>query len=347
MNPLLALRNKGAVKPTSDLNLSSPLGFHSNYFSGYWPPTHIESYGLVTAYGTPSVGFNGVHLRYMTGVTAGNGENNVSSSVALANNWVLRDASNNPIKRPDNVQYVCDPGILAYQNAFWNLAVTRMAATGNANGIWVDDFTPTLSAVTAGGIWPPAYPNMAAYKVALLSFANRIRTLANAAGKVVAYNTSVTSDNLAAATIPWFRDEIGPIADILTREWWMGDAGPVPGDKRRRAGTEWYNGWDQWRSLHSICNSVGCKFLPLDYDEAHDYGLGTFLLDWNGTDGYQVRVFHAGNSDPWSTFGGQALALGAPTAAATQISANVWQRQFQNGLISVNANTAVATITLT
>lgn len=321
----------------------SPIGFLEYSAPGWWPPTHIGDYEITNIEGPPPAGFDGLSLSYRTAVTCQNGYTNIDQTTALNNGWVLTDASG-PLTNVVYGGYIADPGLPAYQTAWCNAAVTR-AGQLQSGGFFIDDTTPRLDTIT-GGRWPTKYPNETAYRAALVSFFQFVKAFFDARGLKFSPNTAVPSDNTGALTTAWWHT-IAPYCHYLSIEYWMG--GEVAGGFIRRVGPEWWNNWDNFRALHSVCRSHGCGFLPLSNGggtQLQSYSLGTFMLDWDGTRADGANIWtqnYVTTTDPWSSFYSQAIALGAPTSTAVGAS-NVWTRSFANGTLSVNANTATATI---
>jgi hypothetical protein len=125
------------------------------------------------------------------------------------------------------------------------------------------------------------------------------------------------------------------------REGWMISPGAT---NHRLEQPAWNHYWSGWRSLHPFCVQHGLDMIALDYGTLNSvqqrYAMCTFLLDWDGTHGWYVMNT---SSDPWASVYDQAAALGQPTGAATK-SGNVWSRQFQNGLVTVDPVAGTASI---
>ena len=346
-----AAANRAAIDSGGVGTEATPLGHLSNNFAGYWPPTNVADYSIVAAYGNIPSAFTGLALRYMTGVTVGNGANNISSAVAQANGWV-QTVGGVAVQRQDGIQLIADPGNTAYRQAFVTNAITKMAERGHG-GIWIDDMTPRINHLTEGSVFTDQYPNNASYETALRGLMTAIKTGLDAVNKKCAYNTAIAQDNNAALATAWWQTLAGR-GHYLTCEFWMSAAGaPAPGI--RKVGAEWYNNWNGFRALHSIAQDQGFGFLPVqDLSSATEsllqrYTLGTFMLDWDGTleGGASLWEKNVGQEgDPWNTYYAQAVALGSPTADPTSVG-NVWTRQFEGGSLQVDSANATTAITVT
>lgn len=324
---------------------TSPIGYLNNRAPGFFPPTNVGSYGVVVTEGPPPAGFTGLNLIYRTGITCQPaGYTNISQAECLANGWEMRDSAGNVLTNSAYGGVLADPGNTAYQARWRQAADTRITELG-AGGLWIDDTTPRVTDFT-GGVWPAAYPTLESYKLAVLSFAQAAFSYFNPLSRKIAFNTGLSADDTGSLAAEWW-PRIGPYTHYLTEEYWLNPNNVA----LRRVGPEWFNNWPGHRALHGVCITAGCKFLPLmgsSLAGSQAYGLGSFLLDWNGTSGALLWIDsdqYVTTTDPWSSFYAQVAVLGAPTAAAVETSAGVWQRSFQNGTLTVNANTATATIT--
>lgn len=323
--------------------LSSPIGFFTNRSPGFFPPTNLNRYEIVSGEGPAPTGFTGLNLNYRSGISCQDGYTNISSATALANGWVMTDASG-PLTNAGFGGYLADPGLPDYQLAWCNASLMYSQAHAGG-GWWIDDANPVLDSIS-GGRWPTKYPNRAAYEVALLSFFQFVKTFADAHSLKFSSNSLVPLDDNASQTAVWWA-QIGQYHHYLTSEYWLN-----PGGNIRRTGPEWYNHWDEHRALHTVCQTAGCGFLPLcggGGSTVQRYQLGTFMLDWTGVrvDGaamWTATDLYNETTDPWSTFYAQAVALGAPTGAAVK-TGNVWNRAFTNGSLAVDPVNATATIT--
>lgn len=328
---------------------ASPLGYNNNRGPGFFPPSNVGEYGIVITSLLRPAAFRGVHLIYRSGITCGAGYTNFSEQECLANNWQMVGTNGAVLRNGQYGGVLADPGLAAYQQAWCTRTLQQLTELG-ADGIWIDDTTPRVTDFT-GGVWPAKYPNMDAYKAALVSFASFVYAFFNSRGKKTAYNTGISLDDTGSLAAAWW-PVIGPYTHYLTEEYWLNPGG---GTLYRRAGPEWYNNWDGHRALHKVAQDAGAGFLPWTGGggaQLRDYQLGTFMLDWNGTLAGGASAWidtsdYNTTFDPWGTSYAQARALGLPTAAAVQIATNQWRRQYQYGRVDVNAGTATATFTVT
>ena len=338
------VRKKSRPPVVPLVGFASPIGIRNDNQPGWFPPTRIEDYGIITTEGPRPAAFRGINIFYRSAITAGVNNTNIFESEALANNWQLIGTNGQTLRNGQYGGVLCDVGLASYRNRWMQAAEARMTSLAS-DGMWIDDATPRVADFT-GGVWPQKYPTMDAYKAVLVEFAQAVYAYFNPRGKKMAYNTGVSLDNTGALTAAWW-PQIGPWTHYLTSEYWL----HVPGQSVRTVGTAWWQNWDGYRNLHTVAKNAGAGFLPVMDGTGglatQAYSLGTFMLDWTGTPqggANQWMWSYVTQQDPWSTFYSQAIALGKPAAAPVQISSNVWRRQYQNGTVTVNANTGVATI---
>lgn len=260
----------------------------------------------------------------------------VPYSQALANNWLLKDASGNLLTNQGYGDYIGDIGSTGYQNAWITSVLAYLAARPGIDGVFIDDVLYDPKALI--GSYPPKYPTTAAWSAAMISFAKAIYTALHAQGYYVALNAGAyisgdpTFDD-GTSTINWWK-MVGPYADALMNEYY--DETSSRTGQMRALGTAWYQHWDGWQRLIGTAQSMGDDFLGLTKQTCTDtaammYGKASFLLQWNG--GAGAYMFTCGTTDPanpaWTTN------IGQPVGAKVQVGVG-WQRFYSGGVVVLN-----------
>ncbi len=349
----------GGVPPVSPPPTQVAKFFGYVNYAGYdgWPTAHLNDYKFVLGpylpASTVATVTGGKLLRYMAAnslATAAGLNYGVTYAQANANGWVLTDSSGaQMIHAAYTTNYLGDVGNAGYRAAWCDNVYAMLNETGT-DGFMGDDLGGWIQASTVGQATPSQYPTSFAYATntwydAIVGFCAYVGAYFRARGKYVSWNagyirpgqvdTAALHNSGELSRIMW-RD-IAQHSDGLMNEAWMAHPGSPTASKIRLAGTvNWHDYWNEYREFHPICTTRGCDFLGLNEEYGYEYGLATFLLDWDGQRGaYFWKAGFGFDYDPWDAYHSTAVALGAPTAAAVK-TGDIWTRAFANGSVSVN-----------
>jgi hypothetical protein len=140
-----------------------------------------------------------------------------------------------------------------------------------------------------------------------------------------------------------FWSRLAPSVSGLLMEFWLQNPVDL---KTRGLGSEWFQQWPGWQALVSAAQRRGTDFFGLMYGDrtnrrAMRFGRGSFMLDWNGKGG--AFLFHVTDgSDPFDT--AWVRQLGSPVARKVRRAQGVWQRQYERGVVVVNARSGAVTL---
>jgi Hypothetical glycosyl hydrolase family 15 len=255
---------------------------------------------------------------------------------ALANNWLLKDASGAYLMNVDYGAYVGDIGNPAYQQRFVDNVSALLARNGN-EGAFIDDVLATSAGMT-GGKFPAKYPTQQAWEDAQVSFVQYVGQALRARGYYVlvqaiawiAGNPGSDDGSLNAA----FWSRLAPHVSGIQSEYWIQDPNDVT--RLRATGTAWYQQWDGWLNLMNAAQSRGTDFFAMMYGsttnvETMRYGRASFLLLWDGSGG--AFTYDIPSGDPWNAE--WTTAVGQPAGARFQVGVG-WRREYTNGTAIVN-----------
>lgn len=282
----------------------------------------------------------GTTLVYKSGTDIQKGwSTGVTYQVALANDWLLRDASGAYMMNAQYGSFVADIGNPAYQRRFLESTLAFLKRT-KVDGVFIDNVLGDPSSFT-GGVYPTKYPNGEAWESAMISFVQSVGkalkargyyVLANAAKWISGDQRSDTGEHVAA-----FWRRVAPSVSGLMTEYWVQN----PNDHRqlRVLGSSWYEHWRGWQDLVLVAQTLGVDFFGLTYGSRSDtrsmrYARGSFLLDWNGRGGAFVYSI-TDQADPYHLL--WVRQMGAPLRPKLQRASGIWQRRFERGMVVVNA----------
>jgi hypothetical protein len=173
-------------------------------------------------------------------------DSGVPYSVALANGWLLKDASGAYMKNtnfPDN--YIGDVGNAAYANE-WARRVGDFLASVGADGAYLDDVIADIAALSSG--YPTKYPDQQSWENAMVSFVQIMGTSLRNRGFYVLLNAhkwiagNGASDTGALEAQWWQR--LAPYVDGLHNEYFVQN--PIDESQMRGDGPAWYDNWSGW-----------------------------------------------------------------------------------------------------
>jgi hypothetical protein len=123
----------------------------------------------------------------------------VSYSDAVANNWILKDASGNYVHYKGTSVVLLDIGNASYQQRFIADIDTDLRTHPGLDGLWIDDVTGSLYNNTPVST---KYPDNASFRAAMLSFMNAVGPALKAKGWYVAVNASIVDGANESVTGP-------------------------------------------------------------------------------------------------------------------------------------------------
>ena len=261
---------------------------------------------------------------------------------ALANGWLLKDASGAPLKNLGyQSNYIGDVGSAGYQQAWTANVLAYLHAHRGVAGVFIDDVLYDLKPMTR--VEATAYPTQQAWASAQLSFVRAVGSALRAKGYYVLVNASgyvpgnSGSDN-GTNTAAWWQ-QLGPYVNGLMNEYFgqLSDGS----DALRPTGASWTQNWDGWQRLVQVAQTMGKDFVGVTYAAASDtrtitYAKASFLLDWNGGGGAFIYT-PTGGSDPTSS--ASTIQVGRPVGSKKQVGTG-WMRAYSQGVVLVNPSSS-------
>ena len=265
---------------------------------------------------------------------------------ALANGWLLKDASGSYVMNKQYGAYVGDFGNPAYQQR-WVDNVSAFLTKNGDDGVHIDDVIADAPGLT-GGVYPTKYPSQQAWEDAQVAFIAYVGKAMRAKGFYVLveangrkFNASGVANDSGQTTIDFF-SRLAPNVDGLMSEYWM----ETPQDEvnptvRAAGGLDWDRHWEGWLSVMENVQSWGKEFFTLMYGSsstaagvnAMRYGKASFLLSWNGGGGAVMFKPDGGTTDPWNLE--WTMPIGTPQGSKYQVGVG-WRRDYTNGTALVN-----------
>ena len=195
--------------------------------SGNWRKlAHVNQYGvIVTSAGNARYARRqpGRILLYACGTNmpsdSTSAECGVSYADALANNWILKDSSGNPVHYKGTSSVLTDIGNSAYQQRFIADIDADLRTHPGVDGVFIDDVTGSL--IGSGTPVSPTYPSNASYRAAMLSFVKAVGSALKAKGWYISVNASILDGAIESTTgtawdgsqFIWWVNQIGPYID--------------------------------------------------------------------------------------------------------------------------------------
>ena len=265
----------------------------------------------------------------------------VSFTDAVANNWVLKDASGNYVYYRNSTSIVLlDVGSSSYQQRFVSDIDADLRSHPGIDGLMLDDIVGSL--ITAS----QKYPDNASYRAAVLSFIKAVGPALKAKGWHVGVNASILDGAIESISGPvedgsqwiWWARQLGPYVDAINLEHWQ-----QRWDSTHSVRASPYGAWDGWQRVPGAIQALGKQFYAGEFGSLSDtakatYLKGSFMLDWNGGGG---AFFYAdnwsGTSDPWNP--AWMVDIGQPSAAKFQVGVG-WRRNYSGGTVVVNPHSA-------
>lgn len=265
---------------------------------------------------------------------------------ALANGWLLKDASDAYLMNHQYGAFVGDIGNPAYQQRFIENTIAFLKRT-KVDGVFIDDVLGDPRSMTSG-VFPAKYPDSDAWESAMVSFVQKVGTALKSRGYYVLANATKwiaddqRSDTGVHAAEFWKR--LAPGVSGLMSEFWL--QAPDDHGQLRVLGSNWDQHWPAWQSLVSVAQNRGVDFFGLTFGPGSDtramrYGRGSFLLDWDGRGG-AFLYYKTDHPNPYHP--SWVRQLGKPLGPKLERDRGLWQRRFQQGMIVVNATNETTSV---
>lgn len=315
---------------------------------------------------TSPTGTTGMDRRVATGVSYWEAINNNHRDWFLTTNGQpLAADESNAIRSKDYSGYILmDFGNVDYQNQFAANVIAQAQRDG-WDGIFLDDVLVSNSSASGcgtdtsapctetHGLYTAKYPTRLAWENAMTSFLTNV-------GKQI--RSAMNQDGSKHLVV------IGNVANQLSYSTWLAQLDGTMQEGWMRNTTSVIQSLSTttvWRKqINEAAAAVAAgkyyqAMLPSNADPTHvgsatadtqaiQYGLASELLVNNGTISYGVSGASPKYYEAiWSSLYGNAKKLGAPLAAYQQVGTTtyLYQRNFQNGTVFVNADTVAHTIT--
>jgi hypothetical protein len=272
-------------------------------------------------------------------------------TVAVANNWLLKDANGNYVPYGDGYTYLADIGNPSYQQAWITAMNSIMSSEPGIDGVMIDNISGSL--ITAS----PKYPDSASYRAAVKSFMDAVGPALRAKGWYVAVNAHMTDtttqgwstsfgNQCDGSQYLWWYQQLAPDINGLVDEYWLmnwDSSGSL-----RLGGTAACNqNWDGWQRLVGAAEAMGKDFIPVTSGTSDAAGVNkstflkaSFLLDYNG--GTSAFIYSAGGlgnysttADNWMNGAAWTLDIGQASGAKYQVGVG-WRRNFSGGTFLID-----------
>jgi hypothetical protein len=266
----------------------------------------------------------------------------VSYSEALANNWILKDSSGNPVHYKGSSPVLTDIGSSAYQQRFVAAIDADLRTHPGVDGVFIDDVTGSL--IGSGTPVSPLYPDDANYRAAMLSFLRAVGPALKAKGWYVAVNASILDGAIESTTgtawdgsqYIWWVNQIAPYVDGITMEHWQQNWDGS--DSVRVSGSTGTQAWDGWERIPAAVQRRHRDFFALDRGRLDDankaaYLRASFLLNWRRGSSFLYTDDYDGSGDPWERVAEPDIGL--PTGPARRVGTG-FRRTFTRGVVVVN-----------
>ena len=280
----------------------------------------------------------------------------VSWEAAVANHWLLRDASGNYVPFGDGVSYLADVGNPAYQRAFAAALLRILSSDPGIDGVMIDNVSGSL-------IQPSAtYPSDAAYRGATRSLVAAAAATLHAHHRRIAVNASMTDGSTRnwpkvlgnpcdGTQLLWWYRRLAPYVDVFVDEnWEMNWDGS--GSVRFSGTAACTQNWDGWQRLVGAVQRMRKTFVAVTSGGADPVGTAratylraSFLLDYDG--GPSAFIYAPGGlgnysappvgptAEPWNVDIG-------PAHRRKQHVGVGWRRDFAHGVVVIDPSPTAA-----
>jgi hypothetical protein len=267
----------------------------------------------------------------------------VSYADAVANGWILKDSSGNPVHYKGTSAVLTDVGNAVYQQRFVSDIDADLRTHPGVDGVFIDDVTGSQF----GGGTPVAakYPSDASYRAAMLSFMKAVGPALKAKGWYVSVNASILDGAIESTTgtawdgsqFIWWVNQIAPYLDGITQEHWQQNWDGS--DSVRVSGSSGNQAWDGWQRVISAVQGLRKDFFAMEEGALSDvekatYLRASFLLSWKpGRGAFFYTDDYDGKGDPWKRV---ALPrIGKPLGSRRRVGVG-FRRTFARGSVILN-----------
>ncbi|MBA3844720.1 MAG: hypothetical protein H0X39_19230 [Actinobacteria bacterium] len=267
----------------------------------------------------------------------------VNYQEALANGWLLKDASGNVLHASGYGNYLGDVGSLAFQQR-WVQNVSTFLLVHHVDGVFIDNVLCSITGLS--GAAPAKYPNDTAWANAQIAFLAYVGPAMKAKGLYVAVNSFCYGPDDGSANNAWWA-RVAPNVDGLMTENFEENPSDYTQPLFDAPTLSWLGNWRGKLNVITAAQSAGKDALALTYGGAGNtqmmtFGRASFLLVWNGTNGSFIYNTTDG-SDPWNT--AWTAAIGTPTGPMSQ-AGNAYVRNYSGGYVVVNPSQSTVSVSL-
>jgi hypothetical protein len=273
----------------------------------------------------------------------------VSYAQAVANNWILKDSSGDPVHYKGSYMVLTDIGNAAYQRRFVAEINADLRKHPGLDGVFIDDVTGSL--VGNGTAIPAKYPDNKSYRAAMLSFLKAIGPALKAKGWYVAVNASILDGALESVSGPawdgtqfiWWVKRIRLYVNGINMEHW--EQNWDSNDSVRVSGSAGSQAWDGWLRVASTVQGLGRDFFAMTEGALTDvkkaaYLRASFLLAWKrGRGAFIYTDDYSGKGDPWTLVA--TPRIGRPLTPKIRVGVG-FRRTFTNGVVVLNPDASRA-----
>ena len=245
-----------------------------------------------------------------------------ASDNASQPSWFLKDQNGNRIVSSGNS--MMDMGDSGYEQACVAHAMA-LAKQYGFDGIMFDGLNSQWTWCVPSGTTVEKYPSTQSWEAAMQSFLNY-------AGATVHADHMLAMANLGGTSTSLWEQWTTPLDGAAEQGWTAAGYGPtqqLPWWKAKLDSVAWSEAHHKYAVLNSWSRTLA----------GNTYGLASMLLVAGGWSSYATNNNDMGAYEPWYPAYTTAQSLGAPLGAYTQLSNGVYERQFENGLVLVNAST--------
>jgi hypothetical protein len=295
--------------------------------------------------GTSLVYKGGVDVTDSTNTDPGLNISGVGYKQALANGWLLKDASGNYLTpAAGDFHWFGDVGDPNYQKA-WVDNVSTFLLAHHADGVFIDNVLCQFGGLD-NGVLPAKYPTDAAWANAQVAFLAAIYPAMHAKGLYVSVNAYCYGPDDGSANTAWWT-RIAPYVDGELTESFEQNPSNSAQLFFNAPTVSWMGNWLGKLDVIKAAQAAGKDAFALSYAPSTNtavmtYTKASFLLVWNGTSG--GFIFNPTDSaDPWNP--AWTTAIGAPTGAMTQ-AGNAFVRDYTGGYVVVNPSQSTVSVPL-
>jgi hypothetical protein len=275
-----------------------------------------------------------------------------------ADQWLVRNSGGTPlVDKAHSADYLLYTGAASYQGTAITRVAARLALGSSYDGIFWDNTSPTYLFRASDTAHPsgnaPGFVNGvsltdAGWRSGQLSFIATVSKHFKDLGYLMVGNAAYPADNDGTQTETWWNDIAttgqSGLTDLHVEFYEFGPE--VPSIPYYNPPGDWHSHYNDWLSVPTTAYSLGMTFSGGGYVSTTNtangiYGKATFLLTWNGINGYwNPRASDSGG--PWQAAWSQDIGVPDVTInSGNMVSVGAgWQRTYTSGIVCVNPNPA-------